>query len=644
MKDKYMFLLVIAILASTILQHSFLIISLQSSEEIPIIGKYTNVGIVSLCINPSGPYFINNTCPNQTSEGLDISCLFIANDTHTPVTLSSNFILGDTLFTINPNGSVFYQTYSGVPTNYTHLLGDYSVIITASDGTGCTNGEAYYQYDFTINDVNDPPYLSQTIPDQIISNGTLIKLFNLNNYFTDPEGEVMSFIHSSAPSILFQIQSDGDVFVFSSTCGSENLYFTATDPGSLSNDSNTLTIEVICASDPGDDGGDDDDGGSSGGGSGFSSCLSDWSCEAWQNCLPNGTQKRRCVDNKKCRSNYLEYYLYRNCTYWEQVDCEEEWSCDYWGKCTSSNTRSRTCMDLTACDSSKNKPQTEEECTYIPTCDDGIKNNGEKGVDCGGPCIPCKDLQIPGAFQDERTIISTIIAFGLFILMSLLLVYKYFYKQINTYVLKMLVSLSRKQKKRILLSEVDKKFLLEELLMVEKNLDGTVTNKKVVDIMVVSRNYFVRAFKIPLSFSLVMLKQYISDLKIDDPLDKILINFFEKTTSLETGNDKTAKFDLLLFIEELREVIHLTSKFHKNDIGKEIKELKLSSKDKDVTLIHKHLYNTYIAMHFNQYAIVKNKYSEIIRLYENLSEKKRGLLYGDLARLFHEIKYFLSVR
>ncbi len=28
-------------------------------------------------------------------------------------------------------------------------------------------------------------------------------------------------------------------------------------------------------------------------------------------------------------------------------------------------------------------------CTACPTCDDGIQNQGETGVDCGGPCAPC---------------------------------------------------------------------------------------------------------------------------------------------------------------------------------------------------------------------------------------------------------------
>jgi hypothetical protein len=34
-------------------------------------------------------------------------------------------------------------------------------------------------------------------------------------------------------------------------------------------------------------------------------------------------------------------------------------------------------------------PNTTRECVYNPTCRDKLKNQGEEGVDCGGPCPPC---------------------------------------------------------------------------------------------------------------------------------------------------------------------------------------------------------------------------------------------------------------
>ena len=34
-------------------------------------------------------------------------------------------------------------------------------------------------------------------------------------------------------------------------------------------------------------------------------------------------------------------------------------------------------------------------CLRQSTCSDGVKNQLEEGVDCGGPCPPCVDVQGP---------------------------------------------------------------------------------------------------------------------------------------------------------------------------------------------------------------------------------------------------------
>lgn len=44
-----------------------------------------------------------------------------------------------------------------------------------------------------------------------------------------------------------------------------------------------------------------------------------------------------------------------------------------------------------------------------PSCSDGIMNNGELGVDCGGPCAPCQTLTTPvifAVFNGEMTSFS----------------------------------------------------------------------------------------------------------------------------------------------------------------------------------------------------------------------------------------------
>ncbi len=95
-------------------------------------------------------------------------------------------------------------------------------------------------------------------------------------------------------------------------------------------------------------------------------------------------------------------------------ECEEDWACTDWGPCLTSGYQFRTCRDRNECGTSKNMPNTTRTCTYIPTCKDLIRNQGEEGIDCGGPCPPCpscldgiinqremKALQIMSADPDD---------------------------------------------------------------------------------------------------------------------------------------------------------------------------------------------------------------------------------------------------
>ncbi len=69
--------------------------------------------------------------------------------------------------------------------------------------------------------------------------------------------------------------------------------------------------------------------------------------------------------------------------------CTENWDCTEWSECTPAGFQYRNCTDLNDCGTTKNKPPEVKECEYIPSCENGIKDPGEEGIDCGGPCKPC---------------------------------------------------------------------------------------------------------------------------------------------------------------------------------------------------------------------------------------------------------------
>ena len=128
--------------------------------------------------------------------------------------------------------------------------------------------------------------------------------------------------------------------------------------------------------------------GSSGGGGG-GACTSIWQCITWSECI-NDIQNRTCTDLKNCKpASTLKPDEIQSC------GCMEYWRCDGWlpEECPQSKEQTRKCLDWNGCGTEESKPQTKQECEYKETCDDGIKNQDEEDIDCGGSCEPCIEFE-----------------------------------------------------------------------------------------------------------------------------------------------------------------------------------------------------------------------------------------------------------
>jgi len=84
-----------------------------------------------------------------------------------------------------------------------------------------------------------------------------------------------------------------------------------------------------------------------------------------------------------------------------KMDCFDDWFCQPYGVCIG-GTQTRVCVenDYPDCELKMPRPSEEQACEMpIPgaTCTDGIQNQGEKGIDCSGPCAPC-----PNCFDGIR--------------------------------------------------------------------------------------------------------------------------------------------------------------------------------------------------------------------------------------------------
>lgn len=83
--------------------------------------------------------------------------------------------------------------------------------------------------------------------------------------------------------------------------------------------------------------------------------------------------------------------------------CFDKWKCQSWSSCASNGFQTRICEYAGNCTTEGNQSDTRQKCTYVApvekaavvseqpeaTCYDKIKNQGERGVDCGGPCDTC---------------------------------------------------------------------------------------------------------------------------------------------------------------------------------------------------------------------------------------------------------------
>ncbi|MCL5018193.1 MAG: hypothetical protein M1416_00285 [Candidatus Pacearchaeota archaeon] len=78
--------------------------------------------------------------------------------------------------------------------------------------------------------------------------------------------------------------------------------------------------------------------------------------------------------------------------------CVQDWQCGEWQECIE-GTQVRVCTDINECGSEEGIPATSQACTVpiVETCEDGVQNQDETGVDCGGStCNQCSILALMG--------------------------------------------------------------------------------------------------------------------------------------------------------------------------------------------------------------------------------------------------------
>ncbi|MBT4258239.1 hypothetical protein HOD88_03605 [archaeon] len=347
------------------------------------------------------------------------------------ISFNISFNSGPELFGVTNDGIIDFTADNSTP------LGIHNVSICAMDmelpdpyedievycnQTGLSNSVCE---DFTITVVDDnrPPTIIDSFPNQtFIAVGEKSILLNVTTY--DPDHTIPD-VYWYVDSVQKDYASGNltDSFNYAFSCGLSGLHeieVVITD--GLLNDSFAWEVILFASTCP--------EGATSGGGGGGGGCSPQWICEDWDVCQNAkdsldfgvlagedyrliqyeceqqgfderfcGFQLKTCTDLLEC--NYLanKPAEIQSCYYTENPSCEDGLK----------NCHDGACEILIDCGGT---------CGACPTCTDGIKNQKEEGVDCGGPCPWKCEVEQPFA-QRKGTLYIFI---GLIILLLALII------------------------------------------------------------------------------------------------------------------------------------------------------------------------------------------------------------------------------
>ncbi len=232
---------------------------------------------------------------------------------------------------------------------------------------------------------NRLPVLISSMPNETWEENTDLSGRDLDDYFQDPDQDILNFTTTSIVDIAVVINNDthritlrpGLDFV-----GTRTVVYIGTDPFNASALSNIVTLTVVAAPEP--EAEEEAAGGEGGAGGGGTSraCIEYWDCGEWQSCLPSNIRIRRCTDLADCGTNTTQPHLLMSCDYVP------------------------TCTDLI-----RNGLEEGVDCGGLckpcPTCTDRIQNQGEEGIDCGGPCPrSCEEAAVAEEEAPSGTVLA----------------------------------------------------------------------------------------------------------------------------------------------------------------------------------------------------------------------------------------------
>jgi hypothetical protein len=523
--------------------------------------------------------------------------------------------------TANARARVSYNMH----TNFTSA-GLYNITIRLWD---VFNLSSMVNWTLNVTNVNRPPRFKKQIPGQAWYKNQVKGAFYLNDYVLDPDtDDLLTFrvtYRVTLHNILVMIYtSSNNYVVFSQPAGwtgTELVSFTVTDNWGASDNSNNVTLSVT--EPPPESQPKQETGG--GGGGGRPRCIEEWFCEKWSQCQLNKTMSRRCVDLNNCGTKLKKPNETVSCVYvpecYDGVQNQAEDGIDCGGPCPPC----ATCYDL-------------------------VQNQGEDGIDCGGPCEPCPTEKAAEQAQPSRILLPQpemtieklkegFVGLGFVILLAALIVLAALYTVAKPRIAEMYKRHVAKAKLAELAKmTMDEQRLLHEQVLakldkIESNLDRAPIASSSRNLSGVSRYFFRLLLKLDYEFTYDELKGEILSRKIDAPLQNIAISFFRRITEIEYGGYQLSRPELQSLMDELREIVKLATNVTEARTVYAPKQIGGEKSPEVFNLISDALG----ALHRDDVAAAKKIYEYVMRCYKKLPDEEKKKIYVATKRLFDEI-------
>ena len=349
---------------------------------------------------------------NNFYYALDLSDTESGNRTSGNFSFVSTFLSGNKFFDINNIGVINF-------TGNASIVGSYNISVCVTDraldvvpanisycGQDGLNQTTCKNFSLAVTSNNRPPTIVTSYPSSVGSiAGTSALYFNAS--YIDPDGNIPDarwYIDGVLKELV--VGSSSDEFSYTFGCGVSGTHTSElVISDGLLNDSIMWSFTVANVDCPVAASGGGSGGSGGGGGGGGSRCLVEWVCNDWDVCQniqtsldfgivsgrdyrssinscegkglvedTCGIQIRDCSDLKTCNVTIGIPDEIQSCYYIEEPGCFDG----------VKNCHGGSCELLIDCGGS---------CRACSTCSDNVQNQGELGVDCGGPC-PWKCVEV----------------------------------------------------------------------------------------------------------------------------------------------------------------------------------------------------------------------------------------------------------